>query len=151
VCAATAARFDATGNLLFNAATAGSWTMAYSFKDRAGTVADPGVVTVNVLPAEVLTFTRARWNAPKKAGQLGTLDANGSSSVLQSHSLALYVPNAASGPQGCLNPTAGTKIATTTAGTNGSWTFAATALAAKPTNVYVYSPSLGGCMQALVQ
>jgi hypothetical protein len=125
--------------------------MAYTFKDRTGAVADPGVVTVNVTAGEVLTVARARWTAPKKAGQLGTLATNGTSSVAQAQSLGLYIPNVASGPQGCLNPTLGTRIATTTVAANASWTFAATALATRPTTVYVYSPAFGGCMQSTVQ
>jgi hypothetical protein len=151
VCAANAVSFNAGGGMLFTAPSAGSWTMAYTFKDRTGAVADPGVVTVNVTAGEVLTVARARWTAPKKAGQLGTLATNGTSSVAQAQSLGLYIPNVASGPQGCLNPTLGTRIATTTVAANASWTFAATALATRPTTVYVYSPAFGGCMQSTVQ
>ena len=151
VCAANAATFNAAGGLLFTAPSAGSWTMAYTFKDRTGTVADPGVVSVNVLAGEALTIARARWTLPKKVGQLGTLDVNGTSSLALGQSLGLYVPNVASGPQGCNNPTAGTRIATTTVAANASWTYAATALATRPTTVYVYSPVYGGCMQSTVQ
>jgi hypothetical protein len=125
--------------------------MAYTFKDRTGAVADPGVVTVNVLAGEALTIARARWTAPKKVGQLGTLDANGISSLAQGQTLGLYIPNVASGPQGCNNPTLGTRIATTTVAANASWTFGATALATRPSTVYVYSPAFGGCMQSTVQ
>jgi len=155
VCVATAAIFNAAGNLLFNAPSSGNWTMAYTFNDRSGVVADPGVVTITVpasVPAsEVLTVTRARWTLPKKAGQLGTLDANGTSSLARGQTLGLYIPNVASGPQGCNNPAAGTRIATTTVAANATWTFAATALTTRPTAVYVYSPTYGGCMQATVQ
>ncbi len=151
VCASTVASFNAAGSLLFTAPSAGSWTMAYTFKDRTGTVADPGVVTVNVLAGEALTIARARWTAPKKVGQLGTLDANGISSLAQGQTLGLYIPNVASGPQGCNNPTLGTRIATTTVAANASWTFGATALATRPSTVYVYSPAFGGCMQSTVQ
>ena len=150
VCAATAATFNAAGSLLFKAPSSGNWTMAYTFTDRTGAVADPGVVTVNVPAGELLTVARARWNLPKTAGQLGTLDVNGTSSLALGQTLGLYIPNVASGPQGCTNPTAGTRIATTTVPANANWAFATTALATRPTAVYVYSPAYGGCMQATV-
>jgi len=151
VCAATAARFDAAGNLVFTAPSAGSWTLAYTFKDRAGVLANPGVVTVTANAAEVLTVARARWTAPKKVGQPGTLDVNGTSSVALSQPLSLYVPTVASGIQGCLNPTAGTPIGSTVVLANLSYTFPTVSLFTKPTNIYVYSPTLGGCIQAVVQ
>ena len=151
VCSAAAATFNAVGGLVFNAPSAGNWSMAYTFNDRNGVVADQGVVTATVTAAQVLTFTRARWTAPKKAGQLGTLDVAGTLSPAQGQTLGLYVPNVATGPQGCTNPAAGTRIASTTVAANGAWAFAATAQAVRPATVYVYSPSVGGCTQATVQ
>ena len=151
VCAANAATFNAAGGLVFNAPSGGNWSMGYSFNDRNGVVADQGVVTATVVAAEVLIFTRARWTAPKKAGQLGTLDATGTSSTAQGQTIGLYVPNAATGPQGCNNPTAGTRIASTTVAANGAWAFGATAQAVRPSTVYVYSPTFGGCTQTTVQ
>ena len=93
---------------------------------------------------------RTRWVAPKKAGQRGTIEAQGASSLALGQSVELRVPNAATGPQGCSNPTAGTRIATTLVAANGAWAFGATALTAKPAAVYVYSPTYGGCIQAAV-
>ena len=148
-CNATAAGFNAAGALVFTPPGAGRWTMAYAFNDSNGTAAVPGVVTVNALAAEALTVQRARWTAPKKPGQLGTLDANGTSSVALGQTIELRVPNAATGPQGCSNPTAGTRIASTVAA-GGVWVLGATALAARPATVYAYSPTYGGCAQVTV-
>ena len=151
LCAANAATFNAAGGLVFKAPSGGNWSMGYTFTDRNGVAADPAVVTVTVAAAEALIITRARWTAPKKAGQLGTLDATGTSSTAQGQTIGLYVPNAATGPQGCNNPTAGTRIASTTVAANGAWAFGATAQAVRPSTVYVYSPTFGGCTQATVQ
>ncbi len=151
VCAAAAASFNAAGGLVFNAPSAGNWTMAYTFSDRAGVVADPGVVSAVVTAGEVLTVQRARWTAPKKAGQLGTIDATGTSSIAQGQTVGLYIPNAATGTQGCNNPAAGTRIASTVVAGNGAWAFGATALATRPGTVYVYSPTFGACTQTTVQ
>ena len=151
VCAANAVTFNAAGGLVFNAPGAGNWTMAYTFNDRNGVVADPGLVTAAVLAGEALTIARARWTAPKKAGQFGTVDATGTSSLAQGQTIGLYLPNAATGPQGCNNPAAGTRIASTTVAANRSWAFGATAQAVRPSTVYVYSPTYGGCAQTTVQ
>lgn len=151
VCTAAAAGFNTAGGLVFNAPGPGAWTLAYTFDDRNGTVADQGVVTVAVAGAEVLTVQRARWTAPKRAGQLGTVDANGTSSIRAGQSIELRTANALTGPQGCSNPAAGTRLAATTLGANGAWAFGAIALPARPATVYVYSPALGGCSQVTVQ
>ena len=151
LCAANAATFNAAGGLVFNAPSAGNWSMGYTFNDLTGVVADPAVVTATVAAAETLIITRARWTAPKKAGQLGTLDATGTSSTAKGQNIGLYLPNAATGAQGCNNPAAGTRIASTTVAANGSWAFAATAQALRPATVYAYSPTYGACTQATVQ
>ena len=150
VCSAAAGTFNAAGGLVFNAPSAGSWSMAYAFDDRNGVAAAPGVVTATVVATETITVQRTRWVAPKKAGQRGTIEAQGASSLALGQSVELRVPNAATGPQGCSNPTAGTRIATTLVAANGAWAFGATALTAKPAAVYVYSPTYGGCIQAAV-
>ena len=127
--------------------------MAYTFNDRNGVVADQGVVTVDVLGAEVLTFQRALWTAPRRAGQLGTVSANGTSSLALGQTIDLYLPNAATGPQGCNAPLLGTKIASTVvvAGPPPAWVFGATALQTRPSTVYVYSPTYKACTQTTVQ
>lgn len=150
-CSAGSARFNALGQLLFTPPAPGVWNMTYTFDDKNGATATPGVVTVNAVAAETLLFQRARWTAPKKAGQLGTLDAAGTSSILLTHTLELRSPNATTGAQGCSNPAAGTRIATTTVAANGTWTVAATPLSAKPATVYIYSPANGACTQTTVQ
>ena len=150
VCDVAAATFNAAGRMVFNAPSAGNWTMAYTFNDRNGVVADQGVVTASVVGAEVLTPVRFRWTAPRLVGQLGTVAGNGTSSVSLGQTIELRVPNAATGPQGCNNPTLGTRIATTTVAA-GVWTFGATALQARPATVYVYSPTYGACTQTTVQ
>jgi len=149
-CVTGAATFNAAGNLIFNATSPGSWSMAYTFNDRAGVTADQGVVTVNAVGAEVLTFQRARWTAPRRAGQLGTLDATGISSVSLGQTIELRTPNAQTGPQGCNNPAAGTLIGRSRVAA-GTWTFTTIALPSKPATVYAYSPTLGGCTQTTVQ
>ena len=102
-CSAGSARFNALGQLLFTPPAPGVWNMTYTFDDKNGATATPGVVTVNAVAAETLLFQRARWTAPKKAGQLGTLDAAGTSSILLTHTLELRSPNATTGAQGCSN------------------------------------------------
>ena len=151
VCSPGAATFNALGRMLFTAPSAGSWSMAYTFDDLNGVVADQGVVTVNVLGAEVLTFAKALWKAPAKAGQLGVLSATGSSSIGLGQTVQLMVPNAATGPQGCNAPTLGTLVASTTVTAANAWVFTGSALQTRPATVYVYSPTYGACTQTTVQ
>ena len=150
-CVTGSAQFDATGKMIFTPASPGGWNFQYTFTDNTGVNADPGVVTVSAAVNEILAFNRARWTAPKKAGQLGTVDVTGTSNVTLSHRVELRLPNATTGANGCSNPSAGTQLAVTTVGANGAWAFAATALALRPATVYVYSPAFGGCSQASVQ
>jgi hypothetical protein len=148
-CAPGAASF-AAGKLVFTPPTAGNWNMAYTFSDRVGMVADPGVVGVNALGAEVITVQRARWTAGR-APAPGTVAVNGSVNIAQGQLLELRVPNAATGAAGCNAPTLGTSIAATPALPGGAFDFGAIALISKPLTVYVYSPAFGGCSQAVVQ
>ena len=151
VCLPGAASFDAQGRLLLTLPVAGQWTMQYTFTNAAGVTADPGVVNVNVVTSQQIIVQRARWVAPKTAGALGTVDTNGTSSIALGQVLELRLPNAATGPVGCNNPAAGTRIAVTTVPAGGAWSFNATALQTRPATVYVYSPTYGGCTDATVQ
>ena len=150
VCDAAAATFDAAGRLLFNAPSGGNWTTQYTFNDANGVLADPGVVTVNVIPGEALIATRFLWTAPKKAGLLGTLAGNGTSTVNLGQVINLYLPNAATGPNGCDAPLLGSRIASTTVAA-GAWVFGATALTTRPATVYAYSPVYKACVQGTVK
>ena len=148
-CAPGAASF-AAGKLVFTPPTAGNWNMAYTFSDRVGMVADPGVVGVSALAAEVITVQRARWTAGR-APAPGTVAVNGTVNIAQGQLLELRVPNAATGASGCNAPTLGTPIGATQVLAGGLFDFGAIALTTKPLTVYVYSPSFGGCTQAVVQ
>jgi len=153
VCSPAAAAFNALGRLVFTAPSAGNWTMAYTFNDVNGVLADPGVVTVNVIAGEALVATRFLWSPPKKAGLLGTLSGNGTSTINAGQLINLYLPNAATGPNGCDFPLLGTRIASTTvvAGPPVAWVFGATALTTRPATVYAYSPTYKACVQSTVQ
>ena len=144
----TTASFDAQGRMVFTPTTVGTWSMQYTFSDVLGNVADRGVVTVNAVAGETLTVAKALFKVGK-APALGNIIVDGTSTVLLNHTLELRVPNAATGPQGCSNPTAGSRIALASS-INGVWAFGATALAKQPPTVYVYSPDFGACLQATV-
>ena len=152
--AAGSAVFTA-GKLVFTAPSAGTWNMAYTFTDRAGTVADQGVVAVNAIGAEQITIQRARWTAPR-APALGKVAVNGTVNIAQGQPLQLFVPP--TGIQGCnLLPNAagvlvpqGTQIGQVNVVVGGAFDFGAIALATKPSAVLVYSPTFGGCSQVLV-
>ena len=148
-CASGAASFVA-GKLVFTPPTAGNWNMAYSFTDRVGMAADPGVVAVNALGAEVITVQRARWTAGR-APAPGTVAVNGTVNIAQGQLLELRLPNAATGAAGCNAPTLGTSIGATPVLAGGAFDFGAIAMTSKPLTVYVYSPTFGGCSQAVVQ
>jgi hypothetical protein len=138
------------GKLLFTAPSAGNWSMAYTFTDKAGLTADQGVVTVNAIGAELVTVARARWTLPR-APNLGTLAVNGTVNVAQGQVLQLRQPNAATGAAGCNAPQLGTPLGEAIVAANGAFDFGALPMSAKPVAVYVYSPSFGGCTQATVQ
>ena len=148
-CTPASVSFDAQGRLVFTPTAAGTWTLQYTFTDVLGQLADPGVVNVSAVTSETLILGKALFKTSKIAGVLGNIVVDGTSSVALSHTLELRLPNAATGPQGCNNPTAGAKVAVTTVGSTGAWAFAATALAVQPSSVYVYSPAFGGCLQAV--
>jgi hypothetical protein len=122
--------------------------MAYTFTDKAGVVADQGVVAVNALGAETLAFQRALWRAG--TGTAGTVTANGTSTISLGQPIQLMLP-AAGLANGCVNPGAGTTLATTLVAVGGTWTFGAITLPTRPSSVYVYSPTFGGCTQTVVQ
>ena len=149
-CTPSLAGFDAQGRLVFTPNAAGAWTINYTFNDAAGAVADPGLVSVNVLAAEALTVGKSLFTLPKVAGTFGNLVVDGVSNVSLGQVLELRLPNAATGVQGCNAPTLGTKIAVTTVGAAGAWAFGATALQTTPATVYVYSPTYGACTQVTV-
>lgn len=113
-------------------------------------LADPAVVTVSVIAGEALVATRFLWTAPKKAGLLGTLAGNGTSTVNLGQVINLYLPNAATGPNGCDAPLLGTRIASTTVAA-GAWVLGATALTTRPATVYAHSPIYKGCVQGTVK
>ena len=149
-CDPTLASFDAQGRIVFTPNLTGNWTMSYTFTDLTGAVADKAVVNVNVLAGETLSIGKALFNVSKVAGVLGSIVIDGTSSVALSHVLELRLPNAATGPQGCNNPTLGSKLAVTSVSATGAWAFGATALQVQPTSAYVYSPAFGGCTQVVV-
>lgn len=138
------------GRLVFTPPSAGNWNMAYSFTDRVGMVADPGVVTVNALGGEVIAIQRARWTAGR-APALGSVTVNGTVNIAQGQLLQLRVPNAATGAAGCSAPTLGTQIGAAAVLAGGAFDFGAVAQPVRPATVYVYSPTFGGCSQAAVQ
>ena len=153
-CAAGSASFTTIpGKLVFTAPSAGNWTMAYTFTDKAGMIADQGVVAVNALGAESLSIARLQWIAGATGTATSSLRANGVSTIAQGQPIQLMLPNAATGLNGCANPAAGTLLATTRVGGAGAWTFAGVTLNVnvKPTQAYVYSPTYGGCTQSTVQ
>ena len=155
-CYPSAATFDAQGRLVFTppavgaAAGAGAWTMHYTFNDVLGNVADPAVVTVNAVAAEVLIVGKAIFSVSKVVGILGNIIMDGTSSVGLGQIVELRLSNAATGPQGCNNPALGTKIAVASVSATRAWAFAATALQTQPATAYVYSPTFGGCTQVTV-
>ena len=138
------------GKLVFTPPSAGKWSLAYTFTDKAGLTADQGVVTVNAIAAELVTVARARWTLPR-APNLGTLAVNGTLNVAQGQLLQLRLPNAATGAAGCNAPQLGTLLGEAFVLAGGAFDFGAIALATRPTAVYVYSPAFGGCTQATVQ
>ncbi len=147
-CAPGAASF-VTGKLVFTPPLAGNWNMGYTFTDRVGIAANPGVVAVNALGAEVITVQRARWTAPR-APNLGTVAVNGTVNIAQGQLLQLRLPNEATGAAGCTAPTLGTQIGAVPVLAGGAFDFGAIPLAVKPVAVYVYSPEFGGCNQVTV-
>lgn len=140
------ASIDAQGRLVVRPTSVGTWTFHYTFEDQAGQTADPGAVTVNAVAGETLLLGKGLYNISKKAGITGTVVADGTTSIAQTHLLELRLPNSATGPQGCNNPTAGSKVAVTTAAA-GAWAFGATAVDPQPATAYVYSPAYGACLQ----
>ena len=152
-CAAGSANFATTpGKLTFTAPSAGIWNMAYTFTDNAGVIADQGVVAVNALGAETLSFARALWTAGKVGTTTSTLRANGTSTISVGQPIQLMLP-APGVANGCTNPTAGTTLATTAVAAGGVWVFAGATLNfnTRPPVAYVYSPTFGGCTQTTVQ
>ena len=153
-CAAGSASFTTIpGKLVFTAPSAGNWTMAYTFTDKAGMIADQGVVAVNALGAESLSIARLQWIAGATGTATSSLRANGVSTIAQGQPIQLMLPNAATGLNGCANPAAGTLLATTRVGGAGAWTFAGVTInsTVKPAQAYLYSPTFGGCTQSTVQ
>ena len=150
VCTPSLAGFDAQGRLLFTPNAAGAWTVSYTFNDAAGAVADPGVVNINVLPAESLTIGKSLFTLSKVAGILGNIVVDGTSNVALGQVLELRLPNVATGVQGCNAPTLGTKIAVTAVDALRNFTFSATALQTTPATAFVYSPTYGACTQVTV-
>ena len=150
-CVSDAAVFPAgLGKLVFTPPYAGNWTLAYTYTDKSGATADPGVVTVNALAAEVITVARALWKVPK-APALGTLTVNGRVNIAQGQTVELRIPNAATGAAGCNAPTLGAQIGSAVVGLDGAYDFGAIAQSARPATVYLYSPTFGACTQATVQ
>lgn len=148
-CAVGSANFTTTpGKLVFIAPAVGEWNLAYTFNDKNGVQADPGVVAVNALASESLAFQRALWKAT--TGTAGTLTANGTTNVSLGQRVQLMA-SAAGQTDACANPTAGSLLATAAVGAGGVWSFTAITLPAKPATVYLVSPSFGGCVQATVQ
>ncbi|MCX7153039.1 MAG: hypothetical protein NT115_11080 [Proteobacteria bacterium] len=139
----------AGGKMVFTAPYAGNWNMFYTFNDRAGIVADQGVVAVTAIGAEVIT-PRAVWKAGK-APALGTVSVNGTVNIAQGQTLQLF--SSTSAVAGCNAPTAtagALNLGTTGVVAGGAFDFGAIPLAVKPLSVWVYSPAFGGCSQITV-
>jgi hypothetical protein len=137
------------GKLVFTAPYAGTWNMYYTFNDRAGIVADQGVVAVRAIGAEVIS-PRAVWKAGK-APALGTIAVNGSVNIGQRQPLQLFSSTKA--VAGCNAPTAtpgALNLGATAVTGAGAFDFGAIPLAVKPLSIWVYSPSFGGCTQITV-
>ena len=152
VCSPGSANFTAIpGKLVFTPPSAGDWNLAYTFSDKTGVIADQGVVSVNALGAESLSFARARWTAGRAGTTTSSIVANGTSTISLGQPIQLMLP-AAGVVNGCTNPTAGTVLATTTVAA-GAWAFGAITLNfnTRPPVAYVYSPTFGGCSQTTVQ
>ena len=139
----------AGGKLVFTAPYAGNWNMFYTFDDRAGTVADQGVVAVRAIGAEVIS-PRAVWKAGK-APALGLISVNGTVNIAQGQPLQLF--SSTSAVAGCNAPTAtagALNLGSTGVVAGGAFDFGAIPLAVKPLSVWVYSPAFGGCSQITV-
>jgi hypothetical protein len=135
---------------VFTPPYAANWNMYYTFNDRAGIVADQGVVAVNAIGAEVIT-PRAVWRAGR-APALGTIAVNGTVNIAQGQTLQLFSSTAA--VVGCPDPTkvAGLQnLGTTGVVGGGAFDFGAVPLSLKPLKVWVYSPTFGGCAELTVQ
>ena len=138
------------GKLVFTAPYAGTWNMYYTFNDRAGIVADQGVVAVRAIGAEVIS-PRAVWKAGK-APALGTIAVNGTVNIAQRQTLQLF--SSTSAVAGCNAPTAtpgALNLGAVAVGGAGGFDFGAIPLAVKPLSIWVYSPTFGGCTQITVQ
>ena len=138
------------GKLVFTAPYAGTWNMYYTFNDRAGAIADQGVVAVRAIGAEVIS-PRSVWKAGK-APALGTIAVNGSVNIAQGQPLQLF--SSTSAVAGCNAPTAtpgALNLGATAVTGAGAFDFGAIPLAVKPLSIWVYSPTFGGCSQITVQ
>lgn len=143
-CSPGSANFTTTpGKLTFTAPASGAWNLAYTFTDKAGVVADQGLVAVTVLDEETLTL---KAGSPKWAG--GRIDAEGTS-TLSGGAIQMFVTPAGV-TDGCAAPLEGRTALASTTVTGGTWKFGNIALATRPASnaVYFYSPRSATCMQA---
>jgi len=145
-CSPGTANFTTTADkLTFTPPASGNWNMAYTFTDKAGVVADQGLVAVTVLDQETLALKNGM---PKWAG--GKLDAEGTS-TLSGGSIQMYLtPTGVA--DGCADPLAAGRTALASATvTAGVWKMpTVTTFATRPASnaVYFYSARSRTCLQA---
>lgn len=137
------------GRIEFTPPAPGNWNLSYTFDNAAGMTADPGVVAVNAVAAEIITVQRARWTDGRPPAS-GTLAVNGLSNIAQGHVLQLRAPNASTGAAACNRPALGQLLGAAKVLAGGAFDFGAIPRTAKPAAVYVYSPAFGGCTQLAV-
>ena len=137
------------GRIEFTPPAPGNWNLSYTFDNAAGMTADPGVVAVNAVAAEIITVQRARWTDGRPPAQ-GMLAVNGLTNISQGHVLQLRVANAVTGTAACNRPALGTLLGAARVLAGGAFDFGAIPRSTKPLAVYVYSPTYGGCAQVTV-
>lgn len=139
------------GKLVFTPPSAGSWNLAYTFTDNAGTVADQGLVAVTVQAAETFTINQLFglgvpvYNATAKTIKANSLLSTGTGKVVQ-----MWLPPAGV-TNGCTVAGTGTLLGSATTGFLGSWSITSSVVATKPATVYFYAPQFGGCSSQTVR
>ena len=151
-CSPGTANFTTTaGKLVFTPPSAGSWNLAYTFTDNTGTVADQGLVAVNVQNAETFTIIQfTGLGVPVYSTTAKTIKANGFLSTGTGKAVQMWLPPAGVA-NGCTAPGTGTLLGSVTTGGLGAWTITSSVVATKPATVYFYAPEFGGCSSQTVR